>query len=254
MENRTMSDNTASKTLNAVARDAVGGPVIPPLINLFEITVNPPKTARSRSQTLYRFVAADMAADGVTFAGNRFQAYPVQVQGFVWSVDGPPVRPSLELANLSGLFSAAVEADVLRGAGVRRILTLASELAPPEGENGGACFPPEEWVIDRVARLDRQIVRLELTALASLEGQYFPPRVMLRDICQHRYRRWDHRKNAFDYEDVTCPYTGRHYFTAEGSPTSKPAEDVCGLRLDSGCAKRFAGIKPFLGFPGITRL
>lgn len=231
---------------NHVARDRVGKPALSRLISLFELTVNASRT--------YRFVADDVAQASVVFSGETYNAYPIAATGFVWTADGPPARPVVEISNILGLFNDAVDADDLRGRSVRRILTLDEELAPPHGNDGGACFPVEEWVIDRIARLDARILRLELNAAASLENRVFPERVMLRDLCQHRYRRWDARRRRFDYDRVTCPYTGSQYFTAEGTPTTNAAADRCSLALTTGCARRFSGPKPFLGFPGITRL
>jgi lambda family phage minor tail protein L len=234
--------NSASSAIN---RPAVGGPALSGLVQLFTIA--------QPNGELLRFTTAPAPAGHVAFDGQRFISFPLAAKGFRWSADGPPARPTIEISNIHGLFDLAVSADQLRGLEVQRILTLASELAPPDGTDGGSSFPVESWLIDRIARLDDRIIRIELAAAASLENRSFPERVMLRDLCQHRYRRWDPHQRAFDYTGVTCPYVGTRYFTANGAATSDAAADVCSLSLATGCRYRFSDVLPFLGFPGVTR-
>lgn len=228
-----------------ISRGDVGADSLAGLVELFSIAV--PDSAP------LRFTTAATASGHVYFDGQRYGGYPLAAKGFSWSVEGPPARPVLELSNILGLFDHAVTSDVLRGCMVQRILTLKNELGPPHGDDGGNCFPPESWVIERIARLDDRLVRIELAAAASLENRTFPERVMLRNLCQHRYRNWDQAQQRFTYKGVTCPYVGDRYFSQTGDPVTDPAADRCALTLDDGCKKRFADTLPFLGFPGVTR-
>ena len=236
---------TSSSASRPIGREDVRGARLSGLVTLFRIEME--------ASTL-RLLAGRSTGDAAGFGGESYAAFPVAAKGFAWNADGPPAHPQIELSNLSRLFDGTVESDGLRGREVRRIITLADQLDPPHGSGGGACFPPERWIIERVARLDHRVLRLELAAEASLENRRFPERVMLRDLCQHRYRRWDGARGRFDYENATCPYSGSRYFTADGSPTANPSEDSCSLSLASGCRKRFSGPLPFVGFPGLTRL
>lgn len=240
-----MSEETPQQTPSPIKRSAVRGTRLSGLVTLFTIDMG--------GATL-RLLAGQAGGGAASFGGESFAAFPLAAKGFAWTAEGPPAHPQIELSNLSRLFDGAVADDGLRGRAVRRIITLADHLDPPHGHGGGACFPPERWIIEQVVRLDRQVLRLELAAEASLENRRFPERVMLRDLCQHRYRRWDAAGRRFDYKDATCPYVGRHFFTAEGAPTANPAEDSCALSLEGGCKKRFSGALPFVGFPGLTRL
>ena len=228
-----------------ISADDASAPFPGKLVHLFEIDIKP---------TPFRFVAEAVQGGGVSFARATYRSFPIMASRFSWSAEGPPARPILEVSNVTGLFNGAVTHDQLRGIAVRRIMTLTSELDPPHGDGGGNCFPVERWVIDRIARLERSVMRLELCAEASLEGKQFPQRVMLRDLCQHVYRRWDASQAAFDYSGVTCPYQGDSYFTADGANTRDPSLDECSLHLMSGCRKRFLFNLPFLGFPGVRRL
>ena len=228
-----------------IGRADVRGAELSGLVTLFRIETG--------SSTL-RLLAGRSTGDAASFGGESYAAFPVAAKGFAWNADGPPAHPQIELSNLSRIFDDLVEGDGLRGREVRRLITLADQLDPPHGTGGGACFPPERWIIERVARLDHRVLRLELAAEASLENRRFPERVMLRDLCQHRYRHWDAARGRFDYDRATCPYVGTDYFTADGRPTVTPSEDSCSLSLASGCRKRFSGPLPFVGFPGLTRL
>jgi len=239
------SDRDAEKSQPLLGRDTVRGARLSGLVTLFTIDM---------ASARLRLLAGRADGGAVGLGGEKYVAFPLAAKGFAWSAEGPPAHPQIELSNLSRLFDGAVTDDRLRGRAVRRIITLADQLDPPHGEGGGGCFPPERWVIEQVARLDRQMLRLELSAEASLQNRRFPERVMLRDLCQHRYRRWDAARQRFDYADATCPYVGDRYFTADGTQTADPAMDVCALSLRAGCRKRFAGALPFIGFPGLARL
>lgn len=228
-----------------LSRAAVRDPTLSGLVTLFTIDTG---------DATLRVLGGRTAGGHVAFGGQNYAAFPVAAKGFAWSAEGPPAHPQIELSNLARLFDGAVTGDRLRGRLVRRILTLADQLDPPHGQGGASCFPPEQWVIERIARLDNRVLRLELAAEASLEGRRFPERVMLRDMCQHRYRRWDAVARRFDYSRATCPYAGSRYVTADGKAATAPEDDVCSLRLSSGCRKRFDGDLPFVGFPGMTRL
>lgn len=217
---------------------------LPGLVTLFTIDMG---------DAVLRFLGGRASGGQVGFGGQVYAAFPVAAKGFAWSAEGPPAHPQIELSNLARLFDGSLADDRLRGRAVRRILTLADQLDPPHGQGGASCFPPEQWVIERVARIDNRVLRLELAAAASLENRRFPERVMLRDMCQHRYRRWDSEARRFDYSRATCPYTEQRCFTATGKPTHAPEEDACSLRLSTGCRRRFGGALPFVGFPGLTR-
>ena len=240
-----MSASPSSPPPSKIARSSVRGTKLSGLVTLFTIDMG---------HSMLRFLAGQAGGGAVRFGGDSYAAFPMAAKGFAWTAEGPPAHPQIELSNLSRLFDGAVADDGLRGRAVRRIITLADQLDAPHGTGGGSCFPPERWIIEQVVRLDRQLLRLELAAEASLENRRFPERVMLRDLCQHRYRRWDAVRRRFDYTGATCPYVGDRYFTSAGAATADPAQDSCALSLQDGCKTRFTGALPFVGFPGLTRL
>lgn len=187
----------------------------------------------------------------VSFANKPYQALPITAKGFKWSGIGASPRPLLEVSNHVGLFSAQLDNPDLIGCPVIRTLTFLDECDAPLGQGGGASFTPESWVIERISRLDESQVSIELASEADLEHMMLPARVMLADLCQHRYRRWDQSSQSFDYSHATCPYTGVGNYDSDGQAVSNSALDQCSLRLSTGCKKRFRERYPFLGFPGL---
>lgn len=200
-------------------------------------------------------LTSDATPDGgpIRFAGNSYQPAAIKAEGLVWSAQNAARLPRLKLANTDSRFFAALEADRLTDIMVTRILTLQPELEAPLGQGGGSSFAPEGWRVNRLLRMDKTELELELASGLPLEGLYLPARLVLRDHCQHSYRRWDVAQNAFDYTGATCPYTGTDKFTTAGEQTENARQDQCSRRLTTGCRKRFSGELPFLGFPGVAR-
>lgn len=187
----------------------------------------------------------------IGFGGKSYAVMPVEASGFSWNGQGMPVTPTLEIDNSQSVFTSISGNSAIIGAELVRIVTLQDQCDPPHGDGGGNSFTPEAWVIERLVRLDRNSAVFELAPGANLDNRLLPQRVMLRDLCQHRYRTWNQAKGKFDYRQATCPYVGSATFDAEGNSVSENKDDECSLRLESGCKKRFTGTFPFLGFPGL---
>ena len=211
------------------------------LISLFSLTM--------ADSSILRFTSDSDTV--ISFGGNKYAAIPVDATGFAWNDRGAPIRPSLSIANQSGLFSSQLDNPDLIGQRLMRTVTFIEECDAPLGQGGGSSFTPECWKIERLARLDADEVVFDLVAEADLDGKSLPSRVMLRDLCQHRYRIWDHELQRFDYSQATCPYVGIGGFDRNGNAVANGADDSCSLELVSGCKKRFSGVLPFMGFPGI---
>lgn len=191
------------------------------------------------------------ADTNIGFGGEAYTAVPLEAKGFAWTSKTSPGHPVLTLTHAQGLFGVSLDHGGMQGARVTRIVTFSSECDPPLGEGGGAAFTPECWRVERMSRLDGHQVTLDLQPEARMDGLALPSRVMLGDLCQHRYRLWDVEKGRFDYSHATCPYTASSCFDDQGNPVENPAQDQCSLRLENGCRKRFSGQLPFLGFPGL---
>ena len=217
---------------------------------------------------------------GVTWNGNQYTRYPIEVEGFEYRGDGQLPRPKVRVSNLFSLLSLLmieINADNpgndLCGAKLTRIRTLARYLdgvnfpgnTNPYGTPDPTAEAPREiYYVDRKVLENRNIVEFELVSAFDLAGVRAPKRQCIANICQWTYRRWDSATNSFKYDDVVgCPWeteqSGKYFnindsnVNPDGSPVTAD-QDVCGKRLSS-CEKRFdpnsdVGV-PFGSFPSI---
>lgn len=99
-------------------------------------------------------------------------------------------------------------------------------------------LPDEVWFVDRKSTENSSVIEFELASVLDMQGVMLPRRQIIQNCC------------AWIYRSPECSYTGGPVAKADGTPTSDPAQDSCGLRL-SDCKKRFtSGVIPYGGFPG----
>lgn len=184
----------------------------------------------------------------VVWQGNTYSRFPVEASGFLRTAKGTMPRPTLKVANVSGLIGAlARELNDLVGAKVTRRRTFVKYLDAvnfPGGVNPQAdpnCgFPDEVWFVDRKAAENGVFVEFELSAAFDVAGVMLPRRQCIQNVCTWRYR------------SAECGYAGGPVADKNDQPTSDPAQDQCGKRLAS-CKLRFGEYAelPFGGFPGV---
>lgn len=188
--------------------------------------------------------------DGITYS-----PYPIKTEGFKVATSGPLPRPTMTVANASGILTALVRNnDNLRGATVTRLVTFDRFLDDGDDPDPTAILQRDEYVILRKAGDNprRGLLKFELGAAMDLDDTELPGRIVVRDFCDHSYRVWT--GSAFDYTNATCPYTGTTYLDASDTPCAA-SEDRCSKRLTGGCKGRFGATAelPFRGFPGVAR-
>ncbi len=220
------------------------------IIELFVLETN---AAQHGGVEVFRFHAgSNMNGNGeVVWAGNIYQRFPVEAEGFEYNGQGQLPRPKLRVSNIFGAITALMLSlpNGLEGAKMTRIRTLARYL---DGGNfpGGvnpygtpdptAEFPPEIYFLDRKVTENRDVVEFELAAVFDLGGVRAPKRQCISNICQWVYR------------STECSYTGEAYFNANDQVVTSASQDVCGKRLTS-CEKRFGknANLPYGSFPGV---
>jgi len=226
----------------------VQNPAPTAVIELFELQLF---TNIHGSNTTYRFhpgVNATGTNGNVAWAGNTYQAMPIEADGFEYSGNGQLPRPKIRVSNIFGTISAIILLTPLEGARVTRIRTMARYLDAvnfPGGVNPygtpdtTAEWPREVYFVDRKAAETRDVIEFELAAAFDLIGVRAPKRQCISNICQWVYR------------SAECSYTGTNYFTENDVPTTV-GNDVCGKRISS-CKARFgvAAQLPFGSFPGV---
>jgi lambda family phage minor tail protein L len=190
---------------------------------------------------VYRFHAGTNATGSngnLVWAGDTYQAMPIEAEGFEYSGNGQLPRPKIRVSNIMGTITALILSlpSGLEGAKVSRIRTMARYL---DGVNfsGGtnpygtpdptAEFPREVYYIDRKSVETRDVVEYEMCSAFDLFGVRAPKRQCMANICQWVYR------------STECGYNKAAYYNSNNSPVGSLALDVCGKRLDS-CETRFS--------------
>ena len=258
----TISDSEADLTshLQEIAPGAI--------VELFQLELN--AAQHGVDQTYYFHSGVNESLTDITWAGQVYQAIPIEADGFEWNGQGSLPRPTLRASNILGTLTALILTlpDGLEGAKVTRIRTLGrylddinligNDLLLEDGftlllEDGGefrqesgsaepdpyAEFPREIYYVDRKSAETRDIIEFELASVFDLAGVRAPKRQCVTR-CQWVYR------------SAECSYTGSNYFDVNNNPVGNASEDVCGKQVDS-CKARFGDNArlPHGGFPGI---
>lgn len=212
------------------------------IIELFQLD------ATSFGGSIYYFHAGTNGLTAnVTWQGQEYVAYPVQITGFEFSAGGQLPRPKMIVSNITGAITALVLAyQDLLGAKIIRKRTMAKYL---DGINfsGGvnptedttAQFPDDIYYIEHKTGENKQVVEFDLVASFDVQGVKLPRRQIIQNICPWKYR------------GAECSYAGTNYFNSNDVPVGSLALDVCGKRLSS-CEARFgtSAELPFGGFAG----
>jgi lambda family phage minor tail protein L len=133
----------------------------------------------------YRFHAENKVGN-ILFGGYSFQELPIKVEGFEISGRGQIPTPTLTVSNIFGFFSDLIsEYDGLIGAKLTRFVTTPEYLN--QLNDSYTITEPDQWFISNYS--ENQIaVSFLLKSSFDLEGVKVPNRIILRDICQWRYK------------------------------------------------------------------
>lgn len=186
----------------------------------------------------------------VVWQGETYQPFPIEVTGLEYNGQGQLPRPTLRVANVTGLLGALVrEYQDLRGAKFIIKRTMVKYLDAVNFANGNPEANPAEhrpdeiFIFDRKANENKVMIEFELAASFDLAGVKVPVRVVTQNVCPWQYRVMS--------ESSACSYNGLNYFDANDEPVVDAEDDRCSKRL-SGCEARHPGIRlPFGGFPGV---
>lgn len=181
------------------------------IIELFVLELN---ALQHGAAATYRFHAGtSMVNNGdVVWAGNTYQRFPIEADGFEYTGQGTLPRPRIRCSNIFGTITAILLTlpSGLEGAKVTRIRTMARYLdavnfpgsTNPYGTpDPTAEFPREIYYIDRKSGETRDLVEFELASAFDLVGVRAPKRQCISSICQWRYR------------SAECSYTSVNNFS-----------------------------------------
>lgn len=211
------------------------------IIELFQLDATP-----FGGDVYYFHAGTNGLRQNITWQGQEYVTYPVQITGFEFIAGGQLPRPKLVVSNVTGIITLLVLAyDDLLGAKVTRKRTMAKYLdavnftggvnpdADPDAE-----FPDDVYFIESKTNENKNAVEFELSASFDVQGVKLPRRQIIQNICPWKYR------------GAECGYTGTNYFDSNDDSVGSSALDVCGKRLSS-CEVRFGtnAELPYGGFP-----
>lgn len=183
----------------------------------------------------------------VVWQGNTYSPFPMEASGFEMGSQGTLPRPTMRVANITGVLGALVKSlDDLVGAKVTRKRTLVKYLDAVNFSGGtnptadpNAEFPNEIFFINRKVNENKVFIEFELASAMEVQGIKLPRRQIIQNIC------------AWEYRSAECTYAGGAVANANDVPTSDINLDACGKKLTS-CKLRFGTNNPlpYGGFPG----
>lgn len=216
------------------------------IIELFDVDL----TAIIGEKTVFRFHnGLNEMRQALTWQGNVYEPYPIQAQGFEKNGQGTSNRPTLTVANISGMITAlAQDYEDLLGAIVTRHQVLLKFLDSSNFKGGNQAADSTQevisnYVIERLTSLNAETATFELALPCESDGALIPARVIIAHTC------------AWQYRSSECGYTGVAVADEFDKPTSDLNKDKCSRCLQ-GCKLRFGqhGILPFGGFPSAAKL
>lgn len=187
--------------------------------------------------------------DDVIWQGRAYSAYPIAVEGFEVKSEGTYSRPTMKVANITGLITGINHdfEDAL-GAVLTRRQVLVKHLDVVNFPNGNANADPtmeavSRYVIEEMAEETFETVTYNLATPVDCDNAIIPARTILADVCQ-----WVYRGDG-------CGYSGGPVADEKDNPTSDMSRDKCSKHR-SGCRLRFAkpSALPYGGYPGSAKV
>ncbi len=167
------------------------------IIELFTLTLD---ATLHGSTTVHRFHnGSNMNANGnIVWAGNTYEKFPIQCEGFQFGSTGTLPRPTISVSNIFGTITALLQAanqttigNDLNGTKLVRIRTLAKVLDAVNFEGNTnpygtpdptAEFPQEIYFLDRKITETRDVVQWEAISALDLVNVKLPKRIATREI------------------------------------------------------------------------
>lgn len=107
----------------------------------------------------------------VTWQGNTYSSTAIQVSGYGMSSSGKQSRPSMNIANIDGLYSSTVSAGNFDNATVTQYRVLGAHL-----DADSDIYTSRIWTIDRYSNLDHNVVTFELRGITDRQSFIMPSR------------------------------------------------------------------------------
>ena len=184
----------------------------------------------------------------IIWDGDNYTAFPIQVSGYEKTTGGVLARPTIRIANVSGIVAALIAGtDDLIGAKLTRIRTFEAYLDAANfisGSNATADptikFVDDIYYISQKTIQNKNVIEFEITASFDVISKALPGRIAIQNVC------------TWLYKGAECGYSGSNYWNVNDQTEALTGDDVCGKRLQS-CKLGFGETAelPFGGFPGL---
>ena len=194
------------------------------MIDLFEVDL------QSFGGDVIRFHSGTNGYYGdVIWKGRQYSAYPIAVEGFEVKSEGTYSRPTMKVANITGLITG-INLDAVNFPGGNPDADTTMEAV-------------SRYVIEEMVEETFETVTYNLATPVDCDNAIIPARTILADVCQ-----WIYRGDG-------CGYSGPPVADDKDNPTSDPSKDKCS-KHPSGCRKRYPkpSSLPFGGFPGSAKV
>ena len=167
------------------------------IIELFTLTLD---STLHGSSTVHRFHnGSNMNANGnIVWAGNSYEKFPIQCEGFDFGSTGTLPRPTISVSNIFGTITTLLQGvnqttigNDLNGTKLVRIRTLAKFLDAVNFEGNTnpygtpdptAEFPQEIYFLDRKITENRDLVQWEAISALDLVNVKLPKRIATREL------------------------------------------------------------------------
>lgn len=216
------------------------------IIDLFEVDLS----KITQQTTVFRFHnGMNELRQSITWQGNIYEPYPIKADGFQKNGQGTSNRPSLTVANISGLITGLANdyEDLLGAVVIRRqvMVKFLDSINFADGNNNADATQEviSNYIIECLKSLNAETASFELALPCESDGALIPARVIIAYTC------------AWKYRSVECGYTGGAVADEFDKATNDITQDKCSRCL-KGCKLRFGAnsILPFGGFPSATKL
>lgn len=217
------------------------------LVEFYEIDLN---TIGVAEQYYFHNGVNGLGTD-IVFDGITYTRFPIEAEGFEKNGAGTQPRPTVKVANITGLVGAlARENQDLVGVKFIRRRTFLKYIDAVNFTGGinptadpNAQLPVEVWYFDRKVSENNIFVEWELSSASDMTGVFLPRRQFIANVCTVGYR------------SPECGYAGGAVATRLNVPTTVLADDDCSKSL-TGCRLRFGanGELPIAAFPSCGRL
>lgn len=198
--------------------------------------------------SVYRFHAGtNELRASLVWQGYTYNPMPIEASGFEISGQGQLPRPTIKVANITGVLGSLVRSlDDLVGAKVTRKRTMVKYLDAVNFSGGvnlsadpNQYYPNEVFFVSRKVSENKIFIEFELASALDAQGVKLPRRQVIQNLCTWVYR------------SSECGYAGGAVADITDTPTVDLNQDACSHKM-TGCKLRFGEFSelPYGGFPG----